>query len=245
MLVTGGAGFLGSQVAAALVGHPGVELVVAGDVRRPEHPREGVVYDDCDVTRPPGLAPLLERHRHRRGRAPRGDREPRSRPRPRVPRRRGWIAQCPRGMRRRPASTGWWSPRSGAAYGYHPDSPEWLHESDPLRGNDEFPYSRHKRLVEEMLAELPHLAPRARAGRVPDRHDPRPHRAQPDHRALGRIARARDPRLGLAVRVRLGRRRRRRDGPRRHRRPARASTTSPATARSPCERSPRAWASRC
>ena len=42
---------------------------------------------------------------------------------------------------------------SGAAYGYHPDSPEWLRESDPLRGNDEFPYARHKRLVEEMLAD--------------------------------------------------------------------------------------------
>ena len=41
---------------------------------------------------------------------------------------------------------------SGAAYGYHPDSPEWLRETDPVRGNDEFPYSRHKRLVEEMLA---------------------------------------------------------------------------------------------
>jgi UDP-glucose 4-epimerase len=41
---------------------------------------------------------------------------------------------------------------SGAAYGYHPDNPEWLRESDPVRGNDEFPYSRHKRLVEEMLA---------------------------------------------------------------------------------------------
>src|SRR5699024_2611226 len=40
---------------------------------------------------------------------------------------------------------------SGAAYGYHPDNPAWLQESDPLRGNDEFPYARHKRLVEEML----------------------------------------------------------------------------------------------
>lgn len=42
---------------------------------------------------------------------------------------------------------------SGAAYGYHPDNPEWLDESDPLRGNDEFEYSKHKRIVEEMLAE--------------------------------------------------------------------------------------------
>lgn len=41
---------------------------------------------------------------------------------------------------------------SGAAYGYHPDSPAWLDEADPLRGNPEFAYSDHKRLVEEMLA---------------------------------------------------------------------------------------------
>lgn len=41
---------------------------------------------------------------------------------------------------------------SGAAYGYHPDNPPWLDEEDPLRGNDEFEYSKHKRIVEEMLA---------------------------------------------------------------------------------------------
>lgn len=42
---------------------------------------------------------------------------------------------------------------SGAAYGYHADNPAWLDENDPLRGNDEFAYARHKRLVEEYLAE--------------------------------------------------------------------------------------------
>jgi UDP-glucose 4-epimerase len=41
---------------------------------------------------------------------------------------------------------------SGAAYGYFPDNPEWLDENDALRGNIEFAYSHHKRLVEEMLA---------------------------------------------------------------------------------------------
>jgi UDP-glucose 4-epimerase len=50
---------------------------------------------------------------------------------------------------------------SGAAYGYHADNPEWLTESDPVRGNDEFAYSCHKRLVEEMLAEY-------RAKAIPD-----------------------------------------------------------------------------
>jgi UDP-glucose 4-epimerase len=51
---------------------------------------------------------------------------------------------------------------SGAAYGYHPDNPEWIDEDDPLRGNPEFAYSDHKRQVEELLArhckEHPELA---------------------------------------------------------------------------------------
>jgi UDP-glucose 4-epimerase len=42
---------------------------------------------------------------------------------------------------------------SGAAYGYHSDNPQWLDENDPLRGNDEFEYSKNKRLIEEMLAQ--------------------------------------------------------------------------------------------
>jgi len=42
---------------------------------------------------------------------------------------------------------------SGAAYGYHPDNPDRLHEQDPLRGNPEFAYADHKRQVEEMLAQ--------------------------------------------------------------------------------------------
>lgn len=42
---------------------------------------------------------------------------------------------------------------SGAAYGYHADNPEWLTEDMPLRGNNSFAYSHHKRLVEEMLAQ--------------------------------------------------------------------------------------------
>ena len=40
---------------------------------------------------------------------------------------------------------------SGAAYGYHPDSPSWLTEADPIRGNEEIAYSRHKRLIENDL----------------------------------------------------------------------------------------------
>ena len=42
---------------------------------------------------------------------------------------------------------------SGAAYGYHSDSPSELLETAPLRGNPEFAYSDHKRIVEELLGE--------------------------------------------------------------------------------------------
>lgn len=41
---------------------------------------------------------------------------------------------------------------SGAAYGYHADNPPLIDEDRPLRGNREFAYAWHKRLVEEMLS---------------------------------------------------------------------------------------------
>ena len=40
-------------------------------------------------------------------------------------------------------------PGSTTAYGAHPDNPDWLTEKSPTRGNKNFPYSRHKALVEE------------------------------------------------------------------------------------------------
>jgi len=46
---------------------------------------------------------------------------------------------------------------SGAAYGYHADNPAWITEDQPVRGNEEFAYSHHKRLVEEMLGSYPSL----------------------------------------------------------------------------------------
>ena len=43
---------------------------------------------------------------------------------------------------------------SGASYGYYKDNPEWLNERDAIRGNVEFAYSDHKRLIEEMLLKF-------------------------------------------------------------------------------------------
>lgn len=41
---------------------------------------------------------------------------------------------------------------SGAAYGYYPDNPTLISEDWPVRGNKAFAYAYHKRLVEEILA---------------------------------------------------------------------------------------------
>lgn len=153
VLVTGGAGFLGSHVATALLAHPGVDLVVAGDVRRPEHPLDGVVYDDCDVTRAAGLVPLLERHRidvvvHLAAIVNPG-RDHDLEYRVDVEGSRNILEACvAAGVRRIVVSS------SGAAYGYHADNPEWLREDDPVRGNEEFAYSKHKRLVEQLLSDF-------------------------------------------------------------------------------------------
>ncbi|QUS54333.1 SDR family oxidoreductase [Pseudovibrio brasiliensis] len=48
---------------------------------------------------------------------------------------------------------------SGAAYGYHADNPVPLCEEDGVRGNKEFAYSYHKRLVEKTLAKARDEAP--------------------------------------------------------------------------------------
>ncbi len=41
---------------------------------------------------------------------------------------------------------------SGAAYGYWQDNAQWLTEDMPIRGNDDYFYSSHKRQVEELMA---------------------------------------------------------------------------------------------
>jgi len=151
VLITGGSGFLGTHVAAALVARPDVELVVAGDVRGPQHPLDGVVYEECDITRADALAPLLRTHGidvvvHLAAIVNPG-RDHDLEYRVDVDGSRHVLEACVEaGVRRIVVSS------SGAAYGYHADNPEWLRESDPVRGNDEFPYSKHKRLVEQLLA---------------------------------------------------------------------------------------------
>lgn len=150
VLVTGGSGFLGSHVTALLAQHPSVEVVVSGDLRDSAVP--GVISERVDVTDAAGIAPVLRRHRidtvvHLAAIVNPG-RDVALEYRVDVDGSRNVLDAClDAGVRRLVVSS------SGAAYGYHADSPEWLDERDPVRGNDEFPYSRHKRIVEEMLAQ--------------------------------------------------------------------------------------------
>ncbi|WP_407360287.1 SDR family oxidoreductase [Microbacterium sp. LBN7] len=151
VLITGGGGFLGSHVAQALAARDDVELVVSADVRTGTA-RPGILDVVLDVQDAAAIAPLLREHRidtvvHLAAIVNPGrdvDREYRVD----VDGSANVLAACvATGVRRIVVSS------SGAAYGYHADNPEWIDEVQPLRGNDAFPYSRHKRLVEEMLAE--------------------------------------------------------------------------------------------
>lgn len=152
VLVTGGAGFLGATVAAALAERAGVDVVVAADVRRNDTLPDRVVQVHCDVTDPASIATAIAEHRidtvvHLAAIVNPG-RDAELEYRVDVTGSEHVLQACvAHGVKRIVVSS------SGAAYGYHSDSPEWIDEAVPLRGNDEFPYSKHKRLVEEMLAE--------------------------------------------------------------------------------------------
>jgi len=156
VLVTGADGFLGRGLLQALVREPGMEAVVATDVREVPARRQlaGVTYLQLDV-RDAALVDTLRSHAidavvHLASIVT---------PDPRMGRElayqvdvlgtRNVLQACvAAGVGQVVVSS------SGAAYGYHADNPAWLRESDALRGNEAFAYSHHKRLVEEMLAEF-------------------------------------------------------------------------------------------
>ncbi|MCE8509380.1 SDR family oxidoreductase [Ruegeria pomeroyi] len=153
ILITGAAGMVGQALLAELSG----QQVFATDLARPPSLPEGMTYFKMDVTggdpdrviakvRPdvvihlasivsPGVAREVA-HRVDVGGT------------------RAVLDAClAHGVRRLVVTS------SGAAYGYHADNPVPLRESDPLRGNPEFPYADHKRQVEEMLTEARQSAP--------------------------------------------------------------------------------------
>jgi len=152
VLVTGSSGYLGSQTVAALAGRADIS-VIALDVREPATRLPGVIYEVADI-RAPEVDAIVGRNRpdvivhlasivtpgKNSNRAFEYDVD--------VNGTRNLLQACVKHSVRRIIVSS-----SGAAYGYYADNPEWLTESDPVRGNEVFAYSCHKRLVEEMLAE--------------------------------------------------------------------------------------------
>lgn len=155
VLVTGASGFLGQGLIRTLSERLTCEHVVAVDVREapPAQRLPGITYVTQDV-RDPALAGTLAVHRidtvvHLASIVTPGKDSNRALEYSvDVGGTRNVLQACVQeGVAHIVVSS------SGAAYGYHADNPDWLTEDMPLRGNERFAYSHHKRLVEEMLAQ--------------------------------------------------------------------------------------------
>lgn len=150
VLITGGSGYVGRLVTEALAEEPGdVETVVSTDIHLPppEQRHDSIHYELLDIRDGKRLAGLVDEHdvdvvvhlatvvgSHEQAyEIDVGGTE-------------NILEACVDGGVRKLIVTS-----SGAAYGYHSDNEAYLTEESPLRGNEDFPYSRHKRLVEEML----------------------------------------------------------------------------------------------
>ena len=151
ILITGAAGLVGQALLDAMAGS--MHEILAGDIRKPARLPENARYETLDVRkddparvigafRPDAVVHLASIVSPPKGstRDLEYDVD--------VNGTRNVLDACiANGVRRLVVTS------SGAAYGYHADNPVPLTEDCPVRGNEEFPYSHHKRLVEEMLAE--------------------------------------------------------------------------------------------
>ena len=160
--ITGAAGYIGSRVIDRLLRDRGsVETIVAIDVKRvPDRAQQaGVVYVAADI-RVPHLDELFREHRvdavvHLASVVTPG---------PEVDDGELHSVEIQGTENVLEACVAAGVPQvvivsDTAAYGYHPDNPTPIPESAPLRGNDEFAESRHKRMVEELLARWRHSHP--------------------------------------------------------------------------------------
>ena len=162
VLVTGGGGYLGRQLVAALAALPAGRrpaAIVCHDIREPAERLAEVDYTVADI-RSPEIAEIIARHGidtvvHLASIVTPGKKSNREFEYDvDVNGTKNLLEACVRHHVKRIIVSS-----SGAAYGYHADNPEWLSEDAPVRGNEAFAYSHHKRLVEEMLADYRRTQP--------------------------------------------------------------------------------------
>ena len=162
VLVTGGGGYLGRQLVAALAALPPERrpaAIVCHDIREPAERLAEVDYAVADI-RSPEITDIIARHGidtvvHLASIVTPGKKSNREFEYDvDVNGTRNLLEACVRHHVKRIIVSS-----SGAAYGYHADNPEWLSENAPIRGNEAFAYSHHKRLVEEMLADYRRTQP--------------------------------------------------------------------------------------
>jgi UDP-glucose 4-epimerase len=162
VLVTGGGGYLGRQLVAALAALPAERrpaAIISHDIREPAERLAEVDYAVADI-RSPEIAEIIARHGidtvvHLASIVTPGKKSNREFEYDvDVNGTKNLLEACVRHHVKRIIVSS-----SGAAYGYHADNPEWLSEDAPVRGNEAFAYSHHKRLVEEMLADYRRTQP--------------------------------------------------------------------------------------
>lgn len=162
VLVTGSSGYIGLLLIAELAERARagkLGAVVAADIRPPDALPSGITFVRHDV-RDSGLDAVLQQHGitvvvHLASivTPPKGSTRAFEYSVDVEGTRRVLEACVAAGVRRIVVTS------SGAAYGYHADNPVGLRESDPIRGNERFAYSWHKRLVEEALAHCAQAHP--------------------------------------------------------------------------------------
>ncbi|MCB2145948.1 MAG: SDR family oxidoreductase [Deltaproteobacteria bacterium] len=157
VLITGASGYIGSTLAEALCADETVETVMGIDIRRPAAAPEKLRFYEQDVRRP--MTGLMTRHGvdtvvHAAYVLP-----------PlhdtalmesiNVEGTRNVLESSARAAVRRLLVTS-----SATAYGFHPDNPVPLTETDPLRGNEDFTYAKNKREIEAILAPFAEKHPK-------------------------------------------------------------------------------------
>jgi len=151
ILITGVSGYIGGKIARALATHARVERLVGIDIRAPQNPPVHLTFVPHDVRTP--LADLFHRHAidaviHAayvlppiHDKALMEDIN--------VSGTRNVIAACQETGVEHLLYTS-----SATAYGFHPDNAIPLTEDSPLRGNDDFTYSKNKKEIEVIFQDF-------------------------------------------------------------------------------------------